>query len=128
MTKEPKQAPDFQENIKNKAKCLLMYSGGVDTSLCVHLLQQYYGYQVVTLTIDVCQDKAWAKAMAKKAKQLGAVKAIVVNAKDEYADKYLSQIIKANGFYDDAYPLGTSIARPWQAKIGVEVAKIQILI
>lgn len=123
MTKMPKLAPDFQENKKKKKKCLLMYSGGVDTSLCVHLLQKYYGYQVITLTIDVCQDKTWAKLMAKKAKQLGAVKAIVVDAKNEYADKYLSQIIKANGFYDDYYPLGTSIARPWQAKIGVEAAK-----
>lgn len=123
MAKMPQQAPDYQENKKLNKKCLLMYSGGVDTSLCVHLLQQYYGYQVVTLTIDVCQDKTWAKLMAKKAKQLGAVKAIVVDAKNEYADKYLSQIIKANGFYDDYYPLGTSIARPWQAKIGVEVAK-----
>lgn len=123
MIKMPKLAPDFQENKKNKKKCLLMYSGGVDTSLCVHLLQKYYGYQVITLTIDVCQDKTWAKVMAKKAKQLGAVKSIVVDAKNEYADKYLSQIIKANGFYDDYYPLGTSIARPWQAKIGIEVAK-----
>ena len=123
MAKTPQKSPDFQENKKLNKKCLLMYSGGVDTSLCVHLLQQYYGYQVITLTIDVCQDKTWAKAMAKKAKKLGAVKAIVVDAKDEYADKYLSQIIKANGVYDDYYPLGTSIARPWQAKIGVEVAK-----
>lgn len=123
MAKMPQQAPDNQENKKLNKKCLLMYSGGVDTSLCVHLLQQYYGYQVITLTIDVCQDKTWAKAMAKKAKTLGAVKAIVVDAKNEYADKYLSQIIKANGWYDDYYPLGTSIARPWQAKIGVEVAK-----
>ncbi len=122
MAKMPKQSSDYQENKKLKKKCLLMYSGGVDTSVCVHLLQKYYGYEVITLTIDVCQDKTWAKAMAKKAKKLGAVKAIVVDAKDEYADKYLSQIIKANGFYDDYYPLGTSIARPWQAKIGVEVA------
>src|SRR3989344_1044683 len=123
MAKMPKQAPDYQKNKKLNKKCLLMYSGGVDTSLCVHLLQKYYGYQVITLTIGVCQDKTWAKLMAKKAKELGAVKAIMVDAKDEYADKYLSQIIKANGWYDDYYPLGTSIARPWQAKIGVEVAK-----
>lgn len=123
MAKMPQQSPDYQENKKLNKKCLLMYSGGVDTSLCVHLLQQYYGYQVITLTIDVCQDKTWAKAMAKKAKTLGAVKAIVVDAKNEYADKYLAQIIKANGWYDDYYPLGTSIARPWQAKIGVEIAK-----
>jgi len=100
-----------------------MYSGGVDTSICVYLLKHFYGYQVITLTIDVCQDKNWSKIMAKKAKQLGAIKTIIYDGKNEYADKYLSHIIKANALYDDYYPVGTSIARPWQAKIGVEIAK-----
>ena len=43
-----------------------MYSGGVDTSISVYLLKHFYGYQVITLTIDVCQDTEWAKKMAKK--------------------------------------------------------------
>jgi argininosuccinate synthase len=121
--KQPTQSPDYWENKKLKKKCLLLYSGGVDTSVSLYLLQKYYGYQVITLTVDVCQNEEWTKQMAKKAKALGAVKAIIYNGKDEYADKYTSQIIKANGFYDDYYPIGTSIARPWQAKIGLEVAK-----
>ena len=119
----PKLSPDFAENKKNNKKVLLMYSGGVDTSISVYLLKHFYGYQVITLTIDVCQDQNWAKQMAEKAKKLGAIKTIIYDGKDEFADKYLSQIIKANGFYDDYYPIGTSIARPWQAKIGVEIAK-----
>ena len=121
--KLPKKSPDYEENIKNKKTCLLLYSGGVDTSVCVYLLQKYYGYQVITLTIDVCQDTAWAPAMAKKAKKLGAIKTIIYDGKDEYAEKYLSQIIKANALYDDYYPVGTSIARPWQAKIAMDIAK-----
>ncbi|KKP87162.1 MAG: Argininosuccinate synthase [Candidatus Roizmanbacteria bacterium GW2011_GWA2_35_8] len=119
----PKKSQDFEENKKQSKKVLLMYSGGVDTSISVYLLKHFYGYQVITLTIDVCQDTKWAKKMAQKAKQLGAVKTIIYNGKKEYADNYLSQIIKANALYDDYYPVGTSIARPWQAKIGVDVAK-----
>jgi len=121
--KYPIKSPDFEENKSKKKKCLLMYSGGVDTSLCVHLLQKYYGYQVITLTVDICQNKSWAGNMAKKAKMLGAVKTIVYDGKDEYANQYISKIIKTNALYDDNYPVGTSIARPWQAKIGVEMAK-----
>src|SRR3990167_1997673 len=119
----PKKSQDFEENKKHNKKVLLMYSGGVDTSISVYLLKHFYGYQVITLTIDVCQDTTWAKRMAKKAKKLGAVKTIIYDGKQEYASNYLSQIIKANAMYDDYYPVGTSIARPWQAKIGVDIAK-----
>lgn len=94
----------------------------MDTSICVHLLQEFYGYKVVTLTIDVFQDSAYAKKMAEKAKKLGAVKTIIYDAKKEFADHYLSQVIAANGLYDGKYPLGTSMARPMQAKIAVETA------
>src|SRR3990167_3968155 len=97
----PKKSQDFEENKKNNKKVLLMYSGGVDTSISVYLLKHFYGYQVITLTIDVCQDTMWSKKMAKKAKQLGAVKTIIYDGKQEYADNYLSQIIKANAMYDD---------------------------
>lgn len=119
----PKLSPNYQENKKKNKKCVLMYSGGVDTSVTLYLLQKYYGYQVITFSVDVCQDTQWAKNMAEKAKKLGAIKTIIYDGKDEFADNYLSQIIKANGFYDDYYPIGTSIARPWQAKIGIEIAK-----
>ncbi len=121
--KQPKKSPDYLENKKQNKKVLLMYSGGVDTSISVYLLKHYYGYEVITLTIDVCQNINWAKQMAQKAKKLGASKTIIYDGKDEYAEKYLSQIIKANALYDDFYPVGTSIARPWQAKIGVDIAK-----
>lgn len=121
--KLPIKSADFEENIKKGKTCLLMYSGGVDTSICVHLLQKYYGYKVITFTVDVCQDQAYSKQMAKKAKKLGAVDAIIYKGRDEFADKYLSQVIKSNAFYDDYYPVGTSIARPWQAKLGIDLVK-----
>ncbi|MBI3366626.1 argininosuccinate synthase [Candidatus Roizmanbacteria bacterium] len=122
MSKLPIKSKDFEENKKQKKSCILLYSGGVDTSICVYLLQKYYGYKVTTLSINVFQDKNWAQDMAKKAKQLGAEKTIVYEAKDIFANNYLSKVIKANAMYDDKYPLGTSMARPMQAKIAVEIA------
>lgn len=120
--KLPVKSKDYEENKKKGKTCLLMYSGGVDTSICVYLLQKYYGYSVITFTVDVCQDQEFAVKMAQKAKNMGAVKTIIYDGKDEFADKYLSQVIKANAMYDDYYPVGTSIARPWQAKLGIDTA------
>ena len=123
MSKLPPKSPHCEDNKAANKKCLLLYSGGVDTSICVHLLSQYYGYEVITLTIDVCQDEKICQQMAVKAKKLGATKTIVYDAKKEFADKYISQVIKANGFYDDHYPLGTSLARPMQAALAVKIAQ-----
>lgn len=119
----PVKSPDYEDNVKNKRSVLLLYSGGVDTSISLYLLKNYYGYRVKTLTVDVCQDRNWARDMAKKAKKLGAVKTIVYDGRSEYADNYASKLIKANAAYDDYYPLGTSIARPWQARVGLSIAK-----
>lgn len=123
MYKQPNESKDKAENIQKKKTCLLLYSGGVDTSVSVYLLKYYYGYTVYTYSVDVCQDTSWAKNMANKALKIGATKAFVYDGKKEFADTYLSQVIKANGYYDDYYPIGTSIARPWQAKLGIDMAK-----
>lgn len=121
--KTPKKSPDYEENRRKKRTCLLMYSGGVDTSTCVFLLREYYGYQVITCTIDLLQNSSCAQEMAKKAKTLGAIKTIIFDAKKMFAETMASRVIKANALYDDKYPLGTSLARPFQAKIVSELAK-----
>lgn len=123
MYKQPNKSKDINKNKKNSKTCLLLYSGGVDTSVSVYLLKHYYGYGVYTFSVDVCQDITWAKNMAKKALTIGATKAYVYDGKQEFANTYLSCVIKANGYYDDYYPIGTSIARPWQAKLGIDTAK-----
>lgn len=123
MYKKPIVSVDKEKNEKLGKTCLLLYSGGVDTSVSVYLLKHYYGYKVITFSVDVCQDTAWSKLMAQKALSIGADRALVYDGKKEFAETYLSQVIKANGYYDDYYPIGTSIARPWQAKLGIDTAK-----
>lgn len=123
--KLPNYSPDYAENKKKKKKCLLMYSGGVDTSISVYLLQKYYGYEVITATIDLGQTFQDPKVMGEKAIKLGAKKHITVDATKEFADDFVLKALWANALYDEKYCLSTSIARPMTAQKAIETAKRQ---
>ncbi len=101
-------------------KAVLAYSGGLDTSVCVKLLQEEYGYEVITVTVDVGLEEEELKEAEQKAKSLNA-KHYTINAKEEFCD-YIFTAIKANATYE-GYPLSTALARPLIAKKVVEVAK-----
>ncbi|MBI1730722.1 argininosuccinate synthase [Candidatus Acetothermia bacterium] len=101
-------------------RVLLLYSGGLDTSCMVRWLQEKYSADVITLTLDLGQgglEEARAKAL-----KLGAKSAHVVDARTEFVEQYVAKAIKANGLYQDQYPLSTAIARPLMAKVAVEYA------
>lgn len=100
-----------------------MYSGGVDTSIAVYLLQKYYGYQVITCSIDLGQKFQDPHVMGEKAIKLGAVQHIIVDAKKEFAQGFILKALWANAYYDEKYNLSTSIARPLTAQKAVETAK-----
>ncbi|MBS3736775.1 argininosuccinate synthase [Candidatus Bipolaricaulota bacterium] len=99
-----------------------MYSGGLDTSVMLTWIQDQYGAQVSTFTVDVGQREAHLDKVKKKALELGAENAFVVDAKDKFADEYIKTSIKANGLYQDSYPLSTAIARPLMSEIAVDYA------
>jgi argininosuccinate synthase len=104
------------------AKVLLVYSGGLDTSICIPLMREEYGYkEVVTVTIDVGQDPADILQAEEKA---GIMKTehYTVDAKEEFAEHFCWPSIKANGDYQ-GYPMSTSIARPLIAAKAVEWAR-----
>ncbi len=101
-------------------KAVLAYSGGLDTSVCVKLLQEEYGYDVVTVIVDVGLEKEEIKEAEEKAKSLGA-KHYTIDAKNEFCD-YIFRAIKANATYE-GYPLSTALARPLIASKVVEIAK-----
>ncbi len=103
-------------------KVLLVYSGGLDTSVCIPLMRQEYGYtDVVTVTVDVGQEKSDISQAMEKAKILGT-EHYTVDAKEEFVKDFCFMAIKANGDYQ-GYPMSTSIARPLIAAKAVEVAK-----
>jgi argininosuccinate synthase len=104
-------------------RVLLLYSGGLDTSVMLHWIQDRYEAEVVTLTVDLGQpDEDWGVVVGK-ARDLGALDAIVVDAREEFANEYVLPAIKANALYGGGYPLFTALGRPLIGKLAVEHAR-----
>jgi len=103
-------------------KVALAYSGGLDTSVAVQWLQQEKGLDVIAVAIDVGEERDYA-AIQQKALQIGAAQSFVVDAKQRFADEYISRAIKANALYEGRYPVSTSLARPLIAQLVGEVAE-----
>ncbi len=102
-------------------KVVLAYSGGLDTSVCIRYLQTVHKMDVITVTVDCGQDDDFAE-IERRAKTIGAIKHVYIDAKEEFAQEYVLPSIKANGLYQGKYPLATALARPLIAAKTVEVA------
>lgn len=101
---------------------VLVYSGGLDTSVCIPLMREEYGYErIVTVTVDVGQPKEDIEQAETKAKILGT-EHYTVDAREEFARDYCFASLKANGDYQ-GYPISTSIARPLIGLKAAEIAK-----
>ena len=105
----------------SNGKVVLAYSGGLDTSVCVRYLQTLHKLDVITVTVDCGQEDDF-KEIEKKAKAIGAVKHVYIDAREEFARDYVAPSIKANGLYQGKYPLATALARPLIAAKAVQVA------
>ncbi|MBU1939704.1 argininosuccinate synthase, partial [Candidatus Micrarchaeota archaeon] len=103
-------------------KAVLLYSGGLDTSVLLKMIHEKYGAGIITLTVDLGQPDDFS-AVKEKALSLGAEKAVVVDAKQEFCNEYISKAIKANALYEGKYPLHTALGRPLIAKLAVEIAQ-----
>jgi len=103
-------------------KVVLLYSGGLDTSVMLKWIQEEYNAEVIALTIDIGQQADDLQAIRKKALKLGAIKALVIDAKDEFAEEYIAKGIKANASYQGRYHLSTPIGRPLLSKWAVKIA------
>ena len=101
---------------------VIVYSGGLDTSVCIPMMRENYGFdKIVTVTVDVGQQAGDVESAAERAEALGT-EHYTVDAKAEFVEKYCWPAVKANGDYQ-GYPLSTAIARPLIALKAVEVAK-----
>jgi argininosuccinate synthase len=103
-------------------KVVLAYSGGLDTSVCIRYLQTLHKLDVITVTVNCGQHDDF-KEIGKKAEAIGAIKHVYIDAREEFARDYIVPSIKANGLYQDKYPLATALARPLIAAKAVKVAK-----
>ena len=102
-------------------RVVLAYSGGLDTSVILKLLQERLGAEVVTVTVNVGQPEDFEEIEAK-AYKLGAVKHYTIDARREFVEGYIFKAVKANALYDGLYPLSTALARPLIASKVVEIA------
>ena len=102
--------------------CLLLFSGGLDTSTILKWIQDEYNADVVTLTIDIGQLHEDIDEIKQKALDLGAKDAIVIDAKERYANEVLRQAIKANAAYQGKYRLSCPLGRVVISEIAVEKA------
>jgi argininosuccinate synthase len=120
-TAEPK--PSAAPDAHDVGRVLLLYSGGLDTSVMLRWIQERYGAEVVALTVDLGQPGEDFEVVVGKARQLGAVDAVLVDAREEFARDYVLPAIRANAVYGNGYPLFTALGRPLIAKLAVEQAR-----
>src|SRR5687767_3976204 len=105
-----------------KEKVILLYSGGLDTSVIVRWLADK-GYEVICVIIDVGQQEDIN--FEKKALASGASKFIICDITEEFVKDGVFQCIRAEAKYEGRYLLGTSIARPFMIKAIIDVAKAE---
>jgi len=110
----------LEETVSDKV--VLAYSGGLDTSVAVRWIKEKYGMDVITFTADVGNEKDFT-AVKKKAIKVGAIKAIVMDLKEELIGKYIFPALQADAIYENSYNLATALGRPLIAQKMVEVAK-----
>jgi len=102
-------------------KVVLAYSGGLDTSAAIKWLADKYNMGVIALTIDI-GGVGELPAIQRKAMKVGAVKALMVDAKKLFVDSYVFPALKANAVYEKQYPLATALGRPLITKLLVDTA------
>jgi argininosuccinate synthase len=104
-------------------RVLLLYSGGLDTSVMLKWIADEYEAQVVTLTVNLGQPGEDYDVIEGKARRIGAVECFTVDAREEFARDFVLPAIKANALYGGGYPLFTALGRPLIAKLAVEYAR-----
>ena len=102
-------------------KIVLAYSGGLDTSALIPWLREKYGYDVIACLVDLGHVRD-IPAIMERAKASGAIEAVAVDAKEEFAEHYCLPALMANALYEGKYPLSTAVGRPLIAKKLVETA------
>src|ERR671933_835506 len=103
-------------------RVLLLYSGGLDTSVMLKWIQDEYEAEVVALTVNLGQPGEDYDVVQGKALRLGALEAHVVDAREQFAREYVAPAIKANADYGDGYPLFTALVRSWAMGRDEEIA------
>src|SRR5712691_8793339 len=105
-------------------RIVLAYSGGLDTSVAIPWLKEKYNAEIIAVTMDLGQGKE-LEEVRDRALATGAVRAHVLDVREEFARDYVLPALKADAIYEDRYPMGTALGRPLIARKLVEIAGIE---
>ncbi|MBN1867844.1 argininosuccinate synthase [Candidatus Sumerlaeota bacterium] len=105
-------------------KCVLAYSGGLDTSVIIRWLIENTGCEVVAFSADLGQGEN-LEPLRRKAIRTGASKIVIEDLRQEFVRDFVSPSIQANALYEGKYPLATALGRPLIAKWLVQIAKAE---
>src|SRR6202048_4006370 len=104
------------------ATVVLAYSGGLDTSVAIRWIKEKYDMDVIALTINVGNERD-LNAIAERAELIGAIKALIVDGREDFVRYFVWPALQAGAIYGGQYPLATALARPLIARLLVEVAR-----
>jgi argininosuccinate synthase len=119
----PARTASYEADPAEVRRVLLLYSGGLDTSVMLKWIQDEYRAEVVCLTVNLGQPGEDYDVIKDKAQRIGAIDTHVVDAREEFARDFIAPAIKANALYGGGYPLFTALGRPLIAKLAVEYAR-----
>src|SRR5713101_5837239 len=100
-------------------RIVLAYSGGLDTSVAIPWLKEKYNAEIIAVTMDLGQGKE-LEEIRDRALAVGAVRAHVLDLREQFAREFVVPALKANAIYEDRYPMATSLSRPLIAQKLVE--------
>ncbi len=106
-------------------RIVLAYSGGLATSIAVPWLAEKFGAEIITVTMDLGQGKEFLEEVRDRALATGALRAHVVDVRDEFARDYLVRALKAGLVGPDRSPVAAALARPLFASTLVAIADIE---
>jgi argininosuccinate synthase len=105
-------------------RIVLAYSGGLDTSVAIPWLKEQYDAEIIAVTMDLGQGKE-LEEVRDRALSAGAIRAHVLDLREEFARDYILPALKADAIYEDRYPMATSLGRPLIGQKLVEIAEIE---
>ena len=109
---------------KDQSPIILAFSGGLDTSFCVPWLKENYGRDVITACVDTGGiDADAAVTLEERARALGAIEHILIDAKQDFFDTVIRHLIAGNVLRGNAYPLCVGAERGLQAERLAQLAK-----
>ena len=105
-----------------KDVCVLAYSGGLDTSVCLRWLMDEMNLDVVCVVGEVGQEHDGLEKIRERALEVGAMECIIADMRETFANEYLTKALAANSMFENKYPLVSALSRPLISQYLVETA------